>query len=268
MIRDAARLYVRYAAASLRAQLEYRASFAMWSLGQLVAIGVELLGIWALFDRFGALRGWGLAEIALLFGMVNVAFALAESFGRGFEMFSALVRSGGFDRLLLRPRSTALQVAAHEFQFLRVGRLGLGLAMLGWAVHRLPIGWTVARAALLAGAIAGGACVFYGLFVLQATLCFWTVESLEIMNTLTYGGTETAQYPLSLYRGWFRRLFTYVVPLAFVSYVPAGALLGRETVPALPEAVRWGSPLVGVAFLLIALRVWRVGERRYQSTGS
>ncbi|XXX55556.1 ABC-2 family transporter protein [Sorangium sp. So ce124] len=59
--------------------------------------------------------------------------------------------------------------------------------------------------------------MFYGLLVLQATLCFWTVESLEIMNAWTYGGTEAAQYPLTLYRDWFRRFFTFVVPLASVS---------------------------------------------------
>jgi ABC-2 type transport system permease protein len=267
-MRDAVRLYFRLAAASLRGQMQYRASFALRSLGQFTAVGIEFLGVWALFDRFGAIRGWRVEEVALLFGLVNVAFALAESFGRGFSTFSALVRTGDFDRVLLRPRSTAFQVACREFEFLRAGRLLVGLAMLAWSAPALRATWTVAKAALLAGTIAGGACVFYGLFVLQATLCFWTVESLEIMNTVTYGGTEVAQYPLSLYRDWFRRFFTFVVPLAFVSYVPTGALLERPTVPTLPLAVRWASPLAGVVFLLIALRVWRLGERRYQSTGS
>jgi ABC-2 type transport system permease protein len=88
------------------------------------------------------------------------------------------------------------------------------------------------------------------------------------LNTVTYGGTEAAQYPLTLYRDWFRRFFTFVVPLAFVSYVPAGVLLDKPTSPALPLAARWASPLVGVAFLGVALAVWRFGERRYQSTGS
>ncbi|MGK4000288.1 ABC transporter permease [Sorangium sp. So ce1024] len=268
MSRDGMKLYLRLAAASLRSQMQYRASFAMWSLGQLTTVGIEALGVWALFERFGAVRGWRFAEIALLFGLVNVSFALAESFGRGFESFSTAVKSGDFDRILLRPRSTAFQVATREFQFLRVGRLAVGLAMLAWAAGALEVEWTAAKAALLAGAIAGGACVFYGLLVLQATLCFWTVESLEIMNTVTYGGTEAAQYPLTLYRDWFRRFFTFVVPLAFVSYIPAGALLERATVPALPEGARWASPLVGVAFLLVSLRVWRLGERRYQSTGA
>jgi ABC-2 type transport system permease protein len=265
---DSVRLYLRYAALSLRGQMQHRASFALWSFAQFFGIAIEFVGVWALFDRFGAVRGWRLPEIGLLFGMVNVAFALAEGFGRGFDTFSDMVKSGDFDRLLLRPRPTAFQVAVREFQFLRVGRLLLGLTLLGWAMATLGVAWTPARVALLVGAVLGGASIFYGIFVLQATLCFWTVESLEIMNTVTYGGTETAQYPLSLYRDWFRRFFTFVVPMAFVSYIPAGVLLSRPTLPDLPPAVRWAAPLVGVAFLALSLQAWRVGERRYRSTGS
>ena len=262
------RLYFRYVAVALRGQAQYRASFVLWSLAQFLGVGVEFVGVWALLDRFGAIAGWRLWELALLFGLVNVAFALAESFGRGFDMFSTVVRSGEFDRLLVRPRSTALQVACREFEFLRLGRLAVGLTMLFGGALKSGVHFGVAKVALVAGTLVGGASVFYGLFILQATMCFWTVESLEVMNALTYGGTETAQYPLSLYRRWFRDFFTVVVPLAFVSYVPAGVLLDRATTPALPEVVRWCSPLAGVAFLAACLVVWRFGERRYVSTGS
>jgi ABC-2 type transport system permease protein len=262
------RLYFRYAAAALRAQAQYRASFVLLSAAQFLGVGVEFVGVWALFDRFGAIAGWHLSELALLFGLVNVAFALAESFGRGFDMFSTVVRSGEFDRLLVRPRSTALQVACRDFQFFRLGRLTLGLVMLVGGALKSGVHFGVAKILLVAGALVGGASVFYGLFILQATMCFWTVESLEVMNALTYGGTEAAQYPLSLYRRWFRDFFTVVVPLAFVSYVPAGVLLERATTPVLPDVVRWCSPLAGVAFLAACLVVWRFGERRYVSTGS
>jgi ABC-2 type transport system permease protein len=263
------RLFARYLIASLHGQMQYRTSFLMASVGQFLAVGIEFLAILALFARFGSLRGWTLPEVALLYGIANVAFALAEGLGRGFDTFSTMVRTGDFDRLLVRPLPTALQVACQEFQLLRIGRLTQGLIALFWAVSALHLHWTLPRVLLLAGAVAGGACVFYGLFVLQATLCFWTVESLEIMNALTYGGTETAQYPLPVYRPWMRRLFTYVVPLACMNYLPVGALLGHPagTGP-LPAALRWASPLIGVLFLLVSLQIWRLGERRYQSTGS
>jgi ABC-2 type transport system permease protein len=262
------RLYFRFAALSLRAQAQYRVSFALWSVAQFIGVGVEFLAVWVLLDRFGAIRGWNLPELSILFAIVNIAFAVAESFGRGFDMFPGVVKNGDFDRLLLRPRSTAFQVSCREFQFLRVGRLLLGVVLFAWGAAHSSVAFGAAKLALLAGAVAGGACVFYGLFILQATMSFWTIESLEIINALTYGGTETAQYPLSFYRPWFRRFFTFVVPLAFVSYIPAGVLLGRDTTPALPEAARWCSPLVGVVFLAITLLIWRFGERRYVSTGS
>jgi ABC-2 type transport system permease protein len=221
-----------------------------------------------LFDRFGNLRGWTLAEIGLLYGIANTAFALAESFGRGFDMFSGTIKAGDFDRLLLRPRSTALQVAGQDFQFLRFGRLLNGIVALGWSTVLLEVAWTPAKLLLLTATIGGGACVFYGLFVLQATLCFWTVESLEIMNTVTYGGTETAQYPLTIYRPWFRRFFTFVVPLACMNYIPASAILNRTAEFGIPMWLPWLAPLVGIAFLFVCLHVWRFGERRYRSTGS
>ncbi len=264
---DTLRMYLRYVGISIRGQMQYRASFVMSAVAQFVTIATEFLAIWALFDRFGSQKGWSRPEVALFYGIVNIAFSLAETIGRGFDTFPAVVKAGDFDRLLVRPRSTALQVAGREFQ-LRGGRLAQGILVLAWAVTAVGVNWTVARAGLLLATIAGGTCVFLGLFVLQATLSFWTIETLEIMNTVTYGGTETAQYPLDIYRTWFRRFFTFVVPLACVSYLPALAILGRPSPAGTPEALLWLAPLVGVAFLAIALRAWRFGEKHYLSTGS
>ncbi|HZO90202.1 MAG TPA: ABC-2 family transporter protein [Chthonomonadaceae bacterium] len=265
---DALRLYFRYLGLSLRGQMQYRASFWMLTLGQMLITGIEFLGIWALFDRFGSLRGWSLPEVALLYGIVNCAFALAEGVGRGFDIFPEMVKSGDFDRLLLRPRSTALQVAGLEMQLMRIGRLVQGLAVLLWAASALHALWTPARVALLLFAICGGACLFYGLFILQATLSFWTIETLEIMNTVTYGGTETAQYPMTIYRPWFRLFFTFVVPLACMNYLPANAILGRSPLPGLPLFVPWVAPAVGIIFLALTLQIWRLGVRHYRSTGN
>jgi ABC-2 type transport system permease protein len=257
-------LYFRYVGISIRGQMQFRASFIMLTLGHLLGTGIEFLGIWAMFDRFGSVRGWSLAEVATFYGMVNIAFALAEGIGRGFDVFPNMVKSGDFDRLLLRPRSTALQVAAQELQLMRIGRLLQGIVVLAWAMAALHVAWSPAKIALLVAAILGGACLFYGLFVWQATLSFWTIETLEIMNTVTYGGTEAGQYPLTIYRPWFRRFFTFVVPLACMNYLPASIILGRGEA----TAWQWLSPLIGVVFLIIALQIWNFGVRHYCSTGS
>ncbi|MDE3000660.1 MAG: ABC-2 family transporter protein [Gemmatimonadota bacterium] len=267
-MRNAFRLYFRYVTASVRGQMQYRASFMMLAAGYFLMTGLDFAALWVLFDHFGSIEGWTLPEVALLYGMVNIAFAIAEGTARGFDTFGTWVKSGEFDRLLLRPRSTVLQLAGQELHLLRIGRLLQGLGVLLWAQYMLEVAWTAATAVLAAGAILGGVGLFIGIFILQATLAFWTTEGLEIANVLTNGGTETAQYPLVIYPRWFRRFFTYVVPLAGISYFPALAILDRADPLGSTAWMHWLSPLGGMAFLLIALRVWSLGVRHYRSTGS
>ena len=99
-------LYVALIAVSIRAQMQYRVSFLLMSFGQFVATGVEALGLWALFARFGRLSDWTFAQVGMFYGVVNIGFALADALSKGFDVFGAeYVRNGNFDRLLLRGRS-------------------------------------------------------------------------------------------------------------------------------------------------------------------
>ncbi len=263
------RLWCGYVRQAARCQLQYRASFIMQVAGRMAMYGLEAVVVAALFDRFGSIKGWRLPEVLLFYGVVHVAFALAEATGRGFDVFDRMVKTGDFDILLLRPRSTALQVAVHDFQLMRVGRLVQGLAVMACGLATAGIGWRWHHALLLLAATAGAACLFYGLFVLQATLSFWTVESLEVMNMFTYGGVQTTQYPMEIYRRWFQRFFVFVVPLGCVTYLPLVALLGRED--ALfhsPAWVQCSAPAMGALFLAASLWLWGYGVRHYRSTGS
>jgi ABC-2 type transport system permease protein len=88
------------------------------------------------------------------------------------------------------------------------------------------------------------------------------------MNTMTYGGIETAQYPLAIYQPAFRRFFTLIVPLACVAYFPVVALLGIADPLGTSRTFQQLAPLAGVGFLWLALQGWKYGVRHYTSTGS
>ena len=265
---SALHLYLRFLGVSIHSQMQYRVSFTLLTLGHFTATAVEILAILVLFDRFNALGTWSLAEVAFLYGLVNIAFSIADAAAYGFNKFGYMVKSGDFDRLLLRPRSTALQLAGQELTLRRVGRLAQALAILLWASAALDLGWTPDKIALIMGAIVGGVALFIGMVVLQATLAFWTTESLEIFNAVTYGGVQMSQYPLAIYRPWFQKFFIYVVPLATVSYFPSLAIMERPDPLGSTLLFQHLSPVIGVAFLVLSLRVWRLGVRHYQSTGS
>jgi ABC-2 type transport system permease protein len=137
-----------------------------------------------------------------------------------------------------------------------------------WAGTSLDLNWGVTEVLLLAVTLAATFVFFYALIICQAVLSFWTTESLEIMNTLTYGGVETAQYPMAIYHRWFRRFFTFVVPLACVSYFPVLAILQVDDPLGSTRAQQMAAPLAGFAFFGLSLLLWRFGVRRYTSTGS
>jgi ABC-2 type transport system permease protein len=263
------RLYGRYIGVSLRAQMQYPASFVAMSVGSFVATVMDFVAIWALFARFDRIAGWRFHEVALFYGVVSVAFALADTVTRGFDIFGpTFVKTGDFDRLLVRPRSALLQLLGYELRATRIGRLAQGVLACGVAVHLSTIHWTWQAWATLVFAVVGGMALFCGVLVFQATLSFWTVESLEVVNTLTYGGIEAGQYPLDIYARWFRTFLIFVVPIGCISYFPVASVLGHADRTGVPPWILPLAPVLGFVFLGLTLRGWRAGVRRYTSTGS
>jgi len=263
------RLLARYLQASIRTQLQYPAAAVMMMAGQFGATFIDVFAIAALFARFGHVQGWRFGEIALFYGLVSLSFGVADFLTRGFDVLGTeFIRTGAFDRVLLRPRSAALQLVGYDFRLSRIGRLVQGAVVIGIGTAALGFHWDVRAVALAAGAVLGGVALFCGLMVLQGALAFWTIESLEIANVLTYGGVQAAQYPLSLYAGWFRSFLIFVVPLGCVAYYPVLAVLGRHDPLGAPDWFLPIAPVMGFVFLGVAFFAWRFGIARYTSTGS
>ena len=258
------KLYWQYVRMVFRCQMQYRASFIMTLTAQVLVPFSIFAGMLLLFQRFGRLGRWSVQEVMLCFAVIHMAFALSECFARGFDAFSQVVSHGEFDRILVRPRNTVLQVLGARFEFSRIGRLVLSIIVLGVAVHGLPIAWNLIRILTLVLMILGGVGIFTGIFMISAAFCFWTLQGLEVMNIFTDGGREMAQYPLDIYKKEITRFFTYAIPFGLVNYLPLRFLLD------LPGSSPWQAflPLLALLFLIPCILLWRMGVRHYQSSGS
>lgn len=261
-------LYLRLVAARLRGQVQYRLSFLLQVSASFTSTLVGLLAIVILFRAFHDLAGWRVAEVALLYGLVSLAFGLTELFGAGFDQVTVLVRTGEFDRLLIRPAAPFLQVLAADLQMWRLGRVAQGFVALALAQHWLALVWTPVKTLVFLSAVTSTALVFFTVLVIGAALCFWTVESSEAQNIFTYGGTELASYPLHIYDRWLRAAFLYLVPLGLTSYYPTLYILAKPDPLGLPSVTPFLAPAVAATFFVAGLGVWRLGLRHYQSTGS
>jgi len=263
-------VYWRLIGVQIRSQLQYRTAFLL----EMFASGITLFLFFAslafVLQRFGALGGWTLGEISFLWGTVEFAFGLMDMIFSGFDpgSFGKQIRQGLLDQLLLRPVNVTVQVFGSEFVLRRLGRIGQGLAVLVIALSLADIHWTAAKVAYYPFVVLGLVCFFGGLFVIGATITFWTVDSIEAVNILTYGGSEMMAYPMHIYPNWLRRTFTYIVPGIFLNYYPALYFLEKPDVLGFSLHFSFIAPLVGIGVLLLALQFWRFGLRHYQSTGT
>lgn len=259
------KLFIKYLLILFKSQMQYRTSFWLLTFGQFFIPFSVFAGLYFLFERFGQIKGWDFFEVALIFGVIHMAFAISECLARGFDSFSTLIVNGDFDRLLVRPRSTILQVLGSKFEFTRFGRLLQSALVLAWALFNIDVDWSVMKIITLSFMIASGVFIFTGIFMLAATMCFWTIQGLEIANIFTDGGREMAQYPLNIYQKWVTRFFTYVIPFGCVNYLPLLYILDRTVGN---SALYMITPLAGLLFIVPCLYVWRFGVRHYRSTGS
>jgi ABC-2 type transport system permease protein len=250
---------------NLRAILEYRLSTCLVALGQFCTTFSWFLSISLLFRRFGSIAGWTFAQAGLCFAVTNIAFSLSECFARGFDSFSGMVIRGDFDRVLLRPRSTIVQVLGAKIEITRAGRLLQALVVLFVLIPQTGIVWDGIKILTLVLMILGGAALFSGIFILGATVCFFTLEGLEFVNIFTDGGRELASYPLPVYGRWIQRFFTFIIPFGCVNYLPLLYLTGRVEHPSPLFAL---IPLAGFVFILPCILAWRAGVRHYTSSGS
>lgn len=258
------KLYFKYVKMLLKAEMAYKASFIMLSIGQFFVPFTVFIGFYMLFERFGTIKGYSFYEVALCYGIAHLSFASAECVIRGFDNFSAMIREAGFDRLLLRPRNLALQVLGSRFEFSRVGRLGQSLVVLCIAFSGLEVPWPWWKGVLLVMMILGGIAIFAGIFILVSTMCFWTIQGTEIANIFTDGGRELCQFPLNIYQLNFQRFFTFVIPFGMATYYPLLVLLDRKD----PNWFYIASPIFGVLFLVPCVLIWYQGVKHYQSCGS
>lgn len=258
------KLYFHYVSLHIRTAMQYKSSFWMVTVGQTLNLLSALAAVWLLMDRFGQVEGYSAEEIFFCFGLVNLAFGLAEFFFRGFDTFSRIVRQGEFDRILVRPRNEIFQVLTSKMDVSRSwSKLVEGTIVIVVSLAFCGIAWDPLRIAGVIFLVLGGMAYFAGLFLIYAAFCFFTLEGLEFMNVFTDGGREFGAYPLAIYGKGMLTAFTFVLPMACFQYYPFLYLSGRSDNPWLLL-----TPLACFAFLLPCYAFWRFGVRKYKSSGS
>ena len=257
------KLYFKFLGIHLRSAMQYKASFFMMVIGQFLSTFTIFLGLTFVYQRFHHIAGFTYEHVLICYSVVLASFTLAECFFRGFDEFASMIGNGEFDRVLVRPRNEIFLVLCSKLELTRVGRLLQAIAMLVWAIPRCGIQWTFSKGLVLAYMLLGGTLMFGGLFLVYASLTFFTTEGLEVMNIFTDGGREHGKYPFAVYGKTVLTLLTWFIPLACFQYWPLTWLIGQSD-----NILCALAPTLSILFVIPCYLLWKLGLSRYKSTGS
>jgi ABC-2 type transport system permease protein len=261
-IRRYLRLVRIFAGASISAQLEYRMNFVVNFVGSLLTAGGALFGLFVLYGDGQPLGGWSYREAMVVVGLYTLIQGFIgalltpnlNSIGEG-------VRTGTLDFTLLKPIDAQFLVSTRNVNIFRLTDVVVGVGLIVWAVRQLP---NVTTGGLIVGIglVAASLVMVYAVWLMLTTTAFWFVKVANLTDLFS-SLFRAGQMPVSAFPGWVRLLFTFVVPIAFITTVPAQAIVGRATP---------GSALVAiiVAVLLVAASRWFWGfaVRNYTSASS
>lgn len=252
----------------MRSQTAYRRSFALDVLGSIAVGLVEFAEVYIIFTNVDALGGLDFAGAALVFALAHLSFSIADLTVGHLDELPTYLRTGTLDAFLLRPLPVLAQLVTSDVSLRRFGRLSVALVILAVALPLNDIDWTPGRVALLVVAPVAGAAIFAALFVLAGAIQFWLIEGKEFTSAFTYGGSYAASFPASIFALPMRVLFTFVVPAAFIAYLPVLVLLDLPGPVGLPQWLGWCTPLAAALIWCAALTAWRAGLRHYTGAGS
>jgi len=226
-------------------------------------LGIAFLGV--VFGNVPHLAGWEFAEVLFVFGSFHTVTSLFYFFFSWTLWFSDLyLVNRRLDAILCRPVPALLQIIAEGAgrSLAELPGLAFGVTILTYSANRLVLEVSPPKGVALALLLLAGVAVLGGLFTLLALSAFWFRATRSAAEPLL-PVLDFAQYPLTIYSGWLRFVFTFLLPLGAVSYWPGAWLLRAETASLAWVAIPW------VLGLWVAVSViWRVGVRRYQSAGT
>jgi len=261
---DELKIYSKYIKMHFLSGLEYKGWWMMCLQVMFVAITYPIAVV-LLFSRFGGVGEWTVERIFLVYALAVTSFGLAESLCRGFDYFPwRMIRSGDFDRLLLRPRSLFTQVAGSYFHIHRLMRPMTGIVMIILMLSRLGVPFNFINALITILALIGGLFTYTGVFIMTSGIAFFTVKGLDWIYIFTNASYQVTRCPIDYMPKVLWGVFTFFMPMLVISYYPAAVVCGWGE----PDFAGFLSLPAGFAFLGFSLIIWKIGVKYYKSTGS
>lgn len=256
-------IYRKILIQDLKSKMSYRADFVISNVGMIVSNLVGFVTFYILFRNFPSINGWTMYEMLFLYGFSLVALTPVQCFFDNNWNLRYLVKSGDFIKYCFRPINIFFYFISEVFDVKGLGQLifGTGTLIFAWSHLAIPVTFATVLQTILF--LFAASLFMISIMNFAAATCFWIQNSGYVM-VIMFRFKDFAKYPASIFNTFFRIIFTFVIPIAFIAYYPSLVVLRPDSVPLLS----WLSPLIGLLFFYLSYKFWMLGAKRYDGTGS
>jgi len=250
---------------SLIREMSFKANFILWMFVELLWFVGQIVFIQVMFSYVNTIGDWSKWEVVLLVGTHQLIGQIFQAFFYvNIANLPELVRTGKLDFMLLLPVDSQFAVSTRQFGMDNIVNALVGVGIVIFALVKLSVVPGVAQILLYLVAIALGVAIHYSIMFFLATISFWIVRA----QGLIYGYFNLfniARYPDVVFGGWFKLVFSWIIPVIIVANVPARILMRSLEQPSL-LLLQLGAASI---FVVTASRIfWRSALKRYSSASS
>ncbi|KAB2640706.1 MAG: hypothetical protein DVB30_00910 [Verrucomicrobia bacterium] len=250
---------------SLIREMSFKLNFLLWMLVEVLWFMGQIVFIEVVFSYVGGIGGWSKWEVVLLIGTHQLIGQLFQAF---FYMNLAnlpeLVRTGKMDFMLLLPVDTQFVVSMKQFGMDNVINALVGAGFVSFSLWKLAILPTFSQILLYAVSVLCGILIHYCIMLVFAASSFWMVRSQGLIYGY-YSLFNIGRYPDTIYRGAFKLVFSWLIPVIIVANIPSRILIhaAENPWPIILQLIAATLLMVGATRLM-----WNSALRHYSSASS
>ncbi|MCZ2154096.1 MAG: ABC-2 family transporter protein [Bryobacterales bacterium] len=247
-----------------KVRMEYRGDFITSVVTTAFGAAAGIAAVYLIFNRAPIIHGWSFNEILFLYGYGLLPLSLFNLLSINLYFFGEVyIVQGKFDRILLRPVHTLVQVLFEQFRIEALGDMLLGFAVILLTASKAGVSLTPVFWLLTAIFTVLGTVLYLSIFLILTAVSFWMEDRVGIIPPV-YNIMAFGRYPLDIYGTPIRLMLSWIIPFGFAGFYPVAFLLGKPGM----MLFAWLLPMMTAIFLTIAITVWNSGVKNYSSTGS
>ncbi len=261
LLRRYVQLLTCFWGSSLAVEMEYRVNFWFATLGSLGNLAGGIFSLFLFYRGGYSFAGWPWEEALLVLGVFTLLQGVSATvFNPNLNRIVQHVQKGTLDFILLKPVSSQFWLSSRVVSPWGIPDIVFAGLIILYAGRTLGLGL---GSYLLAGIpIVLGVISLYSLWFILGATSIWFVKIYNVTEVLR-GLVEAGRFPMVAYPSAYRFFFTFIVPVAFLTTVPAEVLLGRSS-----WAWMIGSTALAIAALVGSHYFWRFALRFYTSASS